>query len=1051
MKKRLPLNALLRHLKNVVLTVLALVLTLAAVQAAPVKSISGNVRDKAGDPITGVTVVVKSTTIGTTTDDNGNYAIKVPEANTVLVFSCVGYVTQEIHINNRSIINIRLVAQNNSLAEAVVVGYGTQKRANLTGSVASVDMKQIDNMPVGDLSSALRGSDWLPGVHINGGEARPGNPATLTIRNPPPGGKNGGSTGPLYVIDGVVRTEADFDLLDPSQIASISVVKDATAAIYGARAAQGVVLVQTKRGKEGKPQISYGSSYDVTSAVTVPTMMNGYQLATYLNDALIAQGKDSTNSAYYTPDELAYFKTHNYNWFNMAWKPAFTTRQTLNVSGGGRGATYFAGASYYYGNGYSDKIHYKRWTFQASSDINIANNLKLGLALNGAVSNDNTFFLKQGGENEEHDITNLLATPQFIPPYLDGLPVYLPGGSRSQGLNFFTVQALDNYTLSNTAEINVNANLQYNFPFLKGLKATIVYNKNYNNFWGKQYGTKYNVYQFTMGGDHNHIYEGTPTRSITLNNGDRVRINPAYTNAYQLNANLSYDRQFGKSHLNILALVEQAESYNETVSAESDGVVPVGMDYMNAALGAMTTTNSATESGTLSYAGRVNYNYAGKYIAEFDWRYDGSTKFAPHYRWGFFPSLSAAWVMSEENFLRNSSFINFLKLRGSAGHLGRDMTSDWSWLQSYSVLQGGHGAVFGGNGNLPITIKPGSMPNPYVTWDDINQYDVGLDGIVLNNHLTFNADAYFDHGYNLLTTLSSSVPFNVGSSPMPAQNYDISNSVGLEVTLGWKGTIGRDFHYFVTTGIGYENTKMIRTDVPVGQIGTWEDLTGKWTRNLGVQGYVYEGMFRSQDQVNDFLKQHPGYTIFGQTPEPGMLYYKDIRGPKDANGNYTAPDGIITTDDQTWIVPKIGFNKGVSFGLSWKGLSLHVKTSFSIGSQDFVPSSAMNEFSTKVSGPAFWVDHWTPQNPNAQYPNPYYQGDYNVTSAFWLVNSSYFDINLVDLSYSMSRSFCQRLGMSSCQFYAVVTNPLYIQNKILAYSLTYPILRTTSLGLNLGF
>ena len=1048
MKKALPCKAFLRLIQKVASAALLLVVMTTSLRAAPPKSISGNVSDANGNPVVGVTVRVKSTSIGTTTDQNGNYAIKVPETNTVLAFSSIGYVTQEVYIKNRAIINVTMKFASNSLAEAVVVGYGTQKRANLTGSVATVTMQQIDDLPVGDLASALRGSDKLPGVHISGGESRPGNPATLTIRNPPPGGKNGGSATPLYVIDGVVRTEADFNLLDPSQVASISIIKDATAAIYGARAAQGVVLVTTKRGQEGKPQISYSSSYGFSDAVIIPKMMNGYQLATYLNDMNFAAGKKPTDPSIYAPDELAYFKKYNYNWFDMAWKSSFTTRQSLSVSGGGKGATYFAGGSYYYGDGNLNDISYKRWTFQAGSDINIANNLKLSLSLNGTLSNDKMFFLKQGGENAERDVNNLLTTPQFVPPYINGLPVELPGGTQGQGLHFFEAQRLNNYTKSITTELNVNARLQYNFPFLKGLNASVVFNKNLNNFWGKQYGLYYTMYQFSMAGSHNHIYAGMPTKSVQASNGDRIRINPAYTDAYQLNANLGYERQFGKSHLDIIALVEQSESYYETVSAEKDGVANIGDDYMQAAFGAMTTDNSASEAGTLSYAGRVNYSYAGKYIAEFDWRYDGSTKFAPAYRWGFFPALSAAWIISEENFFKNVSFFNFLKLRGSAGLLGRDMTSDWSWAQKYTYEQGGHGPVFGGNGDRTEAIKLEGMPNPYVTWDNIKQYDVGIDAVMLNNRLSVNMDGYFNHGYDLLTTLSASVPFNVGS-PMPAENYAISNSMGYELTVEWKGKISKDLSYSITTGAGYDNTKMIKVDVASGQKGTWEDPTRKYTRNRGVEGYVYEGMFRTQDQVDNFMKSHPGYKIFGQDPEPGMLYYKDLRGPKTGN-TYADKDGVITDADLTYIVPKRGFNKGVSFGLQWKGLSAHIKTSFSIGSQELVPSAATKALKSSVSGPAFWADHWTPTNTNAEYPNPYYHDDYDETSAFWFENSSRFDIDLIDVSYSLNQRVASRLGISSCRFYLVVTNPIQNENPKLQYSQSYPVLRTASLGLNLN-
>src|SRR5699024_5126420 len=275
----------------------------------------------------------------------------------ILEFSSIGYVSQDIEIEDKTIINVHLDRQNNSLAEAVVVGYGTQKKANLTGSVATVDMDQIQDIPVSNLSAALKYSDKLPGVHVSGGESRPGALGRIEIRNPPDGGKNGGSNGPLYVIDDVVRTQQDFNLLDPSQVKSISVVKDATAAIYGARASQGVILVTTKRGKKGKPSISYSSSYGVSDAVWVPKMMNGYQFAKYQNDILDYRGFDPSFPDYYTDDELAYFKKYNYDWFDMAWKSSFTTKQSINVSGGSDRATYFAGASYYYGDGNLDNIN----------------------------------------------------------------------------------------------------------------------------------------------------------------------------------------------------------------------------------------------------------------------------------------------------------------------------------------------------------------------------------------------------------------------------------------------------------------------------------------------------------------------------------------------------------------------------------------------------------------------------------------------------------------------------------------------------------------------
>jgi TonB-linked SusC/RagA family outer membrane protein len=1047
MKRKLRLKGWARHAGNALLFLLLFATLSATAQNKVMKSISGNITDSNGNPVVGVTVRVKSTNIGTTSDDNGNYAIKVPQSNTVLTYSSIGYVAQSVYIKGRSIMNIQLKRQSNSLAEAVVVGYGTQKKANLTGSVATVNMQQIQDIPVSNLSAALKYSDKLPGVHVSGGEARPGAAGNITIRNPPAGGKNGPGSGPLYVIDGVIRTQQDFNLLDPNQIESISVVKDATAAIYGANAAQGVILVTTKKGKRGALSVNYNSSYGASNYITVPKMMNGYQEAVLSNDGLITQGEDSTNPDYYTSDELAYFKKHNYNWFDMAWKPSFTTSQSLGISGGDKKATYYAGASYYYGDGNVNKINYNKWDFHASTNMDITNYIHAGLQVDGNVSNQDWFFLKQGGEDPERDVNNLLATPRNTPPYIRGLPVLIGQKNRGSALNFFEVQNLDNYTKSNYVILNVNANLEYDVPFVPGLKVKVIYNKNYNNAWGKQYGTRYNAYSFTMLGTHHHIYGGQIDQVVEEKNGDRVRINPAITNAYQFNTNLSYDRQFGKSHLSVLALMEQSQSYSESVSAEKDDVANVGVDYMQAAFGAMTTGNSADEAGALSFAGRVNYSYADTYIAEFDWRYDGSTLFAKDYRWGFFPAFSFAWIISNENFFQSSLF-DFLKLRGSAGLLGRASLSPWSYFQRYTLEAGGHGAVFGGNSDRTTDVKLVAAPNPYVQWDNMDEYNVGIDANLFNDHLSINMDGYYDHGYNLLSAISSSVPLTVGSA-IPAENFGIANSMGYELTVSWQGMIGKNFHYSITSGAGYENSVPVKVDVSSGIKGTYLDPTGVYTRNRGQLAYVYEGMFRDWEQVDAFMKQHPGYTIFGQKPQPGMLYYKDVRGPQ-VNGKFTKPDGVITEADQVYINPKRGFNKGVSFGLRWKGLSLHLKTGFSIGSKEFIPSQARKQPQSYADGPVFWADHWTPANIDATYPDPYWNDDYEPTSGFWLRNSSYFQIELVNMSYQMPEQVVRSLGLNSCRFYLVLTNPLHVQNQLLTYDLDYPELRTTTLGVSVN-
>lgn len=1015
------------------------------------RTVNGVVTDNAtGERLPGAVVSVKGKPSNVSSSSDGSFSIKVSEADSVLVFSFVGYERVTFNVAGQNDITVRMRSNAQDLNDVVVVGYGTQKRSNITGSVATVKMDQVRDMPVGNMTAMLRGSDNLPGVRITGGQDRPGSAGSIVVRNPPNAAKNGGSNAPLYVIDNVVRSEADFNLLDPSEVASITILKDGAAAIYGARAGLGVVVVKTNRGKAGKARVNLTSSYNISDASYFPKMMNGYEFASYLNDYAFQNGKDTSDASVYSPDELAYFKNHNYNWLDMAWKAAVTNRESVNISGGNEKATYFAGASYYYQNGNLDNIDYNKWTFRASSDINISKNLKLGLSLNGVMAKNKQFFLKQGGEDPQKDVLNLLRTPQFINPYIDGYPVELPGGTGKEGFHFFEAQRLNNYTLNRETQMNINANLQYDVPFIPGLVAKLAYNKNLVNDWGKQYGTRYNVYTFSMEGGHNHIYGGTPLKAVSANNGDRIRINPNYSDAYQFNASLNYTRKIGKNNISLLGVIEQSESYLESVSAMKEDVVDVGVDYMRSALGAMTTDNTASEAGTLSYVGRIDYNYDEKYIAQVSFRYDASTKFAPDYRWGFFPAFTAGWVISKENFMNSVKWINYLKLRGSVGFMGTDRTADWAWSQRYT-LQQSNGAVFGGNGDRNVGIKLENMPNPFARWDDIDKYNIGLDATFLKNRLNITQDAYYNHGHNLLTNLSASAPYTIGSK-MPAENYATINSYGYEINVNWKGNIGRDMTYFINTGWSVSNSVNRLIDVAPGTAGTWEDLTGRHTYNLGVKGYVYEGMFRTQEQVDAYLKEHPDYTIFGNTPEPGMLYYKDLRGPKQEDGSYAAADGIITEDDDmTYIKPKLGFSTGLSFGLSWKGLDLHVRSSFTVGGQALIPGEATKLFKVKQSGPAFWNDHWTADNPNATYPGPYFSNQYDRASSFWFANSNSFSVDLINLSYRMPASILENMNVDGCRFFLVITNPLHFYNKeLLGYQAIYPELRTYSLGVNLN-
>jgi len=346
------------------------------------------------------------------------------------------------------------------------------------------------------------------------------------------------------------------------------------------------------------------------------------------------------------------------------------------------------------------------------------------------------------------------------------------------------------------------------------------------------------------------------------------------------------------------------------------------------------------------------------------------------------------------------------------------------------------------------------LPNYFGRWDDVTKKNIGLDASFLNNKLSTTIDVYHDHGYNLLTTLSSSVPLTIGSV-MPSENYETINSFGMEFSAGWNDKIGKNINYNVNAFLAWNDNKNILVDVASTNIGTWLDPTGQ-SSDRGVQGYHYLGMFRSQDDVNKFLESNADYTIFGQVPKPGMLYYKDIRGPRQTDGTYAAPDGKITEDDADWLTHKENnhYTFGLSFGIGFKGFKLDMVTAGSFGGQPLVEGDARKRAAKDISRPAFWADHYTPENPSATYPDPFYEDTYSVVSSFWFRNSFSLRMRSLNLSYTLGQNVAQKLGVSSLKVIGVAMNPINFYNpydyKDAAGSYNiYPVMRTWSLGINL--
>lgn len=1011
------------------------------------ENITGLVKDSKGLPLPGVSVKLKGSNTATLTDSEGRFRMNIPPGDHSLIFTFIGYTRKEIRLSGKNAVNVTLEESATDLEEAVVVGYGERKKPLLTTSIATIDTKEIQDLPVTSLSAALRGQ--VVGVSVSGGQGRPGDPGQITIRNPSLFSKDGGNLRPLYIIDDVVKSEDEFNLLDVTEIESINVLRDAAAAIYGVNGNQGAILVKTRRGKAGAPQISYSGSVGTSDAVMLSKMMNGYQLASYLNNYNAQSG--SNNSAnIYNQDELDYFRQHNYNWLDMAWKTSMVTRHALNVSGGTDKATFFASATYNYQDANLNNINSDKWTFRASADIKLASGLKLGMQVAGDVFEKKMYWLKQGGESAEKDMASLLGTPQFIPPYLNGLPVLATTAtnSSSENFHFFEVQGSDNYTKTRNTGLNVNLNLDYEVPFIKGLNARLVYNTRNDNSFGKQYGTRYNVYQFAMLGSNRHIFGGDVTNVITLNNGNMLRFSPGYTKNYQLNGQLNYNRSFGKHSVSATAIVEQREGYSDGIAAYREAPILGGSDNFNYTTGVSALqSETESESGYLSYLGRVNYTFANKYIFDAAIRADASSNFAPENRWGYFPSFSAGWIVSEEGFFKdNVNFMNFLKIRGAVGFVGANRTRPFQWYNRYKS-ETGKGGVFGGNGDRGLTIIQNGLTNRNVTWDNATQLSAGIDSRFLNNRLSVTVDGFFNHNYNMLTQLSSSVASVVGEQ-LPSENYSTLNAFGSELTIGWRDKINKDWNYGVTSFFSWSDNKLVRGDVSKGLIGTFRDPIGRST-DMGVLGYKYAGMFRTQEQLDNFIAQNPDYKIFGTRPQLGTLYYEDVNG-----------DGTITEDgDLAYLTRKSDnhFSLGLNFNVSYRTLRLQVTSGASFGGMGLVEGEARKVAKSTLNRPVFWADHYSAENPNAKYPGPFFSDTYDRTSSFWFRSSTTIRVANVNLSYALPDKYSKRLGLSSMRAFLVGINPIDFYNPYKDYRYgsgtynTYPTLRSWSLGLNVGF
>lgn len=1067
---------------------LLLILCASSVLFAQLRKVTGKVVDQSdGSGIPGVNISIKGIPSNVSTNSDGIYTIQIRSNADVLVFSYVGYVRQQIIIGTQSTLNVKLVSEDNNLEDVVIVGYGTQKKASLTGSISSPNLKQVEDVSALSLSAVLRGT--MPGVSVSGGVNRPGQSATITIRNPNVLSKDSQQgTNPIYVIDDIVRTQADFEQLDQSMVESISILKDAEAAIFGVSGSNGVVLVRTKKGKTGAPKINFSSSAGFSNATKLPELMSGTALANYVNDYLnasvytqntpgvvnnnyinedgfkVTDGKVETTrqTQWYTPDEKAYFAEHNHNWLKEAFKTAVLLRNALNISGGNDKVSYFLGSDYVTQNSNFKGINSHKYGLRTSIEAKLTKRLTVSASLSGDYNYSKSYFYKLNSTSEslDNDVASLQNVNPWSEYYMNGNPVLL-GSSTTGGLdnvNFFLIQNSDNFTQSKTYTFNALGKVTYDIPGVKGLQFTFTGNKNINAANGKQFGTTLTYYKYSGLGDNNNIPGGTILGTYNIKNGDRVRLNPVFTNNYQVSTGFNFNRSFGKHNISALALVEQRESETEGVAAMVEGVVTGALPYQTFAVGSQTSTQSSqiSQSGFQSIISRVNYDYANRYLLQLVYRRDGSSRFAPGHNWGGFPAASVGWVVSDEKFFKdNVKWVDFLKLRASVGLTGTDATKAYQYLSSYNLGTGSSGGAVFNESDRTIAIKTNvAIPNDNVVWDKAFKTNYGFDLQVLKSKLNLSGEYYWTHNYDMLATLQSSVSFLIGAA-VPTENYGVMNNFGYEFSATWRDKIGDKLTYSFSPFFTWMDNKIIKYDIASGKVGTLEDLTGG-SSDKGYYAYKSLGIIRTQAEADAIIAQRAtaagnstNVKILGAALQPGMINYEDVNG-----------DGVITIADKTYVTNRQTNhnNLGLNFGVGYEGFNLNVVAGMSWGGYTSIGGlKASGTGATNYNNRAsYWADHWTPTNTNAAFPNPYFTSNLE-DSDFWYVSATQLSITNANLSYSLPDKLINKIGINSLRVFAQGTNLIQFINPFpdnyrdfWTPMGTYPTLRTISFGINLG-
>ena len=1033
------------------------------------QSVSGKITDGKGEPLVGVSVVVKGTTTGGISDFDGKYTVSVPKEG-VLVFSFIGFTSKEEAINGRSTIDLSLETDAKALSEVVVVGYGTQRKVTVTGAVATLQGEKIIKSPATDISNSLAGR--LPGLVVIQQSGEPGyDGATISIR----GTNTLGNNSPLIVIDGIPDRDGGLGRLSPRDIESISVLKDASAAIYGARAANGAILITTKRGKSGKPTVTYDLNTGWSQPGVIPKMANAVEYANIMNELPIYKSIPANEwgaasaaikstgiyksptagvaqlSANFSPEAVKKYadgsdpwRYPNTDWFGDAfrtWAPQ--SRQNLQIAGGSENIKYLASLGYVSQDAIykNSATNYHQYNFRTNVDAKVNKYINANLGI--MVRREQRRFPTESSGS----IFRMLMRGRPTEPEV--WPNGLPGPDIENGQNPYVITTnATGYTDNPADYTQANGGVVITNPWITGLTLNLSGSIDKNSSTTKTWQTPWTLYSWDKATFEADGITPKLVGAIRSNFKDPRLFQSSFSGLNtNLSAMLSYDKTLGDHSLSFLAGVTKEKFTGEFFSAYRRNFISSAVDQIFAGGSLQQNTNgSAFSRPRLGYYGRVQYNYKEKYIAEVIGRYDGSYIFPESGRFGTFPGLLLGWNITKEDFFKVKGIDN-LKLRASYGQMGNDQVFYNGRLQEFAYLSTFGFGQFPINGQVVTTLNETVLANPTFTWERANNLNIGLDGTLLNNMIDFTFEYFYNRRDQILIQKTGSTPASSGiNALLPPVNAGKVDNKGFEFNVGYNSKAGKDLTFRAGVNGGYAKNKVVFMDEIPGA-PSYQLQEGKPIGSFLV--YKSAGVFLNQSEID---ASKINYSAVTTKLLPGDMKFED-----------TNNDGKITADDQVRLekntVPT--FNFGATLDLRYKGFDLNILFQGATGANIRVQTESgdIGNF-LKFSHD----NRWSIANPSSTDPrlasrgDTYYTGGNYGNNTYFLFSKDYIRLKNLELGYTLPDNVVQKVRLGSLRVYINGLNLLtfskqkvYDPEATASSGVYYPQSRILNTGLSVTF